>query len=995
MTLAQVRRSTWNGCGRLHRIKVLILLGAATLCAQRATAATGGPDAFGYTFIDSNTSGGPTYSFEDIEASGTGLALGDDVVSGAIPIGFTFNFYGVPYTTLYVGSNGFLTFLAGGSQGCCNGQAIPNAGSPNGMIAGWWDDLYPPGGGSIRYQALGSPGSQRFIVQFKNVPHFPNGGLSTFQFKLFEGTDVIEVHYQAAPAGNHVNTAGIEDQTGTIGLQYFNGNTDLGTPLAVRYATSPDIDSDGVLNGNDNCPLVANTNQADMDGDGVGDACDNCLNTSNLDQLDSDSDGIGDACDNCPYAVNPDQADSDGDGLADACDNCPSVFNPGQEDADGDGIGDACEPCPNDPLNDVDLDGICGDIDNCPFVANADQADADGDGVGNACDHCPNTPNPDQADADGDGIGDACDNCPTVPNVDQGDIDNDGLGDACDPDKDNDGLPNVIDNCPSIFNPGQEDADGDGVGDACDPCPENPVVSQYRFEEGPADQPATGPLLDSVGGPAGTPINGPIYRADVAGGTVCACQRASNALSLEFNGAQSALFGGQFILHRAYGDATLDFFIKVPNQDHHSIFWTRADDGDANRFNIAVNPDGGFGFDYRSPGGELHVFDAGGSLFSIPLDSWHHVAIVRIANTYSFYLDGQFQISQEDADPDLPDSPQWSISGRGGFQLVGSVDEIRFTARALAPDEFMIADADGDGVPNGCDNCPSVANADQADSDSDGLGDACDGGHCADIRIEAARHTTGSGPHPTVTKTPLVGITVGAYDKAPGSCARQQDQQGDGISWQEYPAIIANCTPVNTAVTDANGIATINLPPGDYVVISHFDSDGNGSLDQYIGVSASDLACGQLMQKHLQLLVDAGGTKKPGKTTRLTGSELLIIEPEYVIWDDTQQLYPFVFETVGDWGVTASVTPPEGFEPDYDELAAQVNNDLEAVQFTITETGSDPVPTLTHFDVLHNGQPRIVESRVDIRLTAGYARSRGFNVSALRARGLIVDPSRP
>ncbi len=35
-------------------------------------------------------------------------------------------------------------------------------------------------------------------------------------------------------------------------------------------------------------------------------------------------------------------------------------------------------------------------------------------------------------------------------------------------------------------------------------------------------------------------------------------------------------------------------------------------------------------------------------------------------------------------------------------------------------------DEDGDGVPDGCDNCPVDANAGQRDSDGDGVGDACD-----------------------------------------------------------------------------------------------------------------------------------------------------------------------------------------------------------------------------------------------------------------------------
>ena len=256
----------------------------------------------------------------------------------------------------------------------------------------------------------------------------------------------------------------------------------------------------------------------------------------------------------------------------------------------------------------------------------------------------------------------------------------------------------------------------------------------------------------------------------------------------------------------------------------------------------------------------------------------------------------------------------------------------------------------------------------------------------ADIWVSASKHTVGLGSSPGSTKEPLVGILVCAYDKSEGSCARVTC---GGISHQHYQCIVDTCTPVACATTDSNGMAVLNLPPGDYIVIS--DDATKTVLPDPLGVSASDLQCGELKQKHLQQIVKANGNKVPGKTSRLTGSEMLIIEPEFVIWDTTEQLYPFIFETIGEWGVTATVTPPEGFEADHESLSAEVNNEVEAVQFTITELGSDLVATETAFEVTHNGRMRMIHSRVEIRLTAEYAQSRGFDVAQLRARGLIKE----
>jgi hypothetical protein len=62
-----------------------------------------------------------------------------------------------------------------------------------------------------------------------------------------------------------------------------------------------DADVDSVADSLDNCPAVANFNQADTDSDLRGNACDNCRtlanNTGPAAQCDSDTDGFGNRCD--------------------------------------------------------------------------------------------------------------------------------------------------------------------------------------------------------------------------------------------------------------------------------------------------------------------------------------------------------------------------------------------------------------------------------------------------------------------------------------------------------------------------------------------------------------------------------------------------------------------------------------------------------------------------------------------------------------------------
>ncbi len=82
--------------------------------------------------------------------------------------------------------------------------------------------------------------------------------------------------------------------------------------------------------------------------------------------------------------------------------------------------------------------------------------------------------------------------------------------------------------------------------------------------------------------------------------------------------------------------------------------------------------------------------------------------------------------------PDAPSALRIVVAGApllGGTRVQNVAGRQTRAAIALSSSD---ADADGDGVPDDLDNCPTVANGDQADADGDGRGDACSGaGSCA------------------------------------------------------------------------------------------------------------------------------------------------------------------------------------------------------------------------------------------------------------------------
>ncbi|MFA7331366.1 MAG: T9SS type A sorting domain-containing protein [Candidatus Delongbacteria bacterium] len=199
----------------------------------------GGPDAFGYMWINSENPSGPEFEWVDISGTGTPLGLTDDSNTGPIAIGFDFPFYDQSWSELYVGSNGYVTFGAGFTSLSPQPFPTPSDGwSPDNLIAMFWDDLNPGAGGTVYTRSE----PERFIVQFQAVPPYGGGGGSyTFQLILNAG-GIIQVNYldmnenDLAWAG-----AGIENSTGTIGLQYYYQGEGalMADNVALIYTPSP------------------------------------------------------------------------------------------------------------------------------------------------------------------------------------------------------------------------------------------------------------------------------------------------------------------------------------------------------------------------------------------------------------------------------------------------------------------------------------------------------------------------------------------------------------------------------------------------------------------------------------------------------------------------------------------------------------------------------------------------------------------------------------
>jgi uncharacterized repeat protein (TIGR01451 family) len=199
----------------------------------RGTVSPTVPEKTAYSWLDSDTPGGPNYHWEEISETGTEITSWTDRnngFAGPLNIGFDFPFFGKVYSnTLYVGTNGYVSF--GQAYSGIPIGTLPSRSYPNNDIMPFGGPMYIMSGVShVYYQLLGDP--LRFVIEFVDIQWCCGLNTShTFEIVLYPSGEIL-TQYKSLH-GDIPWVVGIENEDGSEGLNYPPSLIHDG--LAIKY----------------------------------------------------------------------------------------------------------------------------------------------------------------------------------------------------------------------------------------------------------------------------------------------------------------------------------------------------------------------------------------------------------------------------------------------------------------------------------------------------------------------------------------------------------------------------------------------------------------------------------------------------------------------------------------------------------------------------------------------------------------------------------------
>ncbi len=192
-----------------------------------------------YTFASS------TGTYTPITGHGIMYGSWDDNYMAPITLPFNFNYNQIPFNTVSVNCNGYITF-GNASNPSSNACGLQNTSCSFYSIAAYAADLQGSSVSNIMDTVIGTTPNRKFIVQWTDCDHYGNNNADhwSFQIVLYETTNVIQVIYGPCTT---VNTMGANTcsytslesgDCGLLGGAYYDFNLRSVTNGTNTWATS-------------------------------------------------------------------------------------------------------------------------------------------------------------------------------------------------------------------------------------------------------------------------------------------------------------------------------------------------------------------------------------------------------------------------------------------------------------------------------------------------------------------------------------------------------------------------------------------------------------------------------------------------------------------------------------------------------------------------------------------------------------------------------------